>query len=118
MAQPGTITGSIGVIMGKLVNSELLRKLRFNAVSYLRGDNANLVAGESPFSDAQREMIRDSVEHIYEQFLERVADSREMAAAEIDGLVAAASGPDSRRWPMAWLTNWATFILPSTKRAS
>ncbi len=86
VAQPGTITGSIGVIMGKLVNSELLRKLRFNAVSYLRGDNADLVAGESPFSDAQRELMRDSVEHIYQQFLERVADSRDMTAAEIDGI--------------------------------
>ena len=86
VAQPGTITGSIGVIMGKLVNSELLRKLRFNAVSYLRGDNADLVAGESPFSDAQREMIRDSIEHIYQQFLERVADGREMTAAEVDGI--------------------------------
>ncbi len=86
VAQPGTITGSIGVIMGKLVNSELLRKLRFNAVSYLRGDNADLVAGERPFSDAQRELMRDSVEHIYQQFLERVADSREMSAAEIDGI--------------------------------
>ncbi len=86
VAQPGTITGSIGVIMGKLVNSELLRKLRFNAVSYLRGDNADLVAGESPFSDAQRELMRESVEHIYQQFLERVADSRDMSAAEIDGI--------------------------------
>jgi len=86
VAQPGAITGSIGVIMGKLVNSELLRKLRFNAVSYLRGDNADLVAGEKPFSDAQRELIHDSVEHIYQQFLERVADSRSMTAAEIDGI--------------------------------
>ena len=86
VAQPGTITGSIGVIMGKLINSELLRKLRSNAVSYLRGDNADLVAGESPFSDTQREMIRDSIEHIYQQFLERVADGREMTAAEVDGI--------------------------------
>ena len=37
VAQPGTITGSIGVIMGKLINSELLKKLRFNSVSFLRG---------------------------------------------------------------------------------
>lgn len=86
VAQSGTITGSIGVIMGKLVNSELLKKLRFNAVSYLRGDNADLVAGESPFSDDQREMIRESIEHKYQQFLERVAASREMTAAEVDGI--------------------------------
>ena len=86
VAQPGTITGSIGVIMGKLINSELLRKLRFNAFSYLRGDNADLVAGDNPFSDDQRALIRESVEHIYQQFLERVADSRDMTAAEIDGI--------------------------------
>lgn len=35
VAQSGTITGSIGVIMGKLVNSELLQKLKLNAVSYM-----------------------------------------------------------------------------------
>ena len=86
VAQPGTITGSIGVIMGKLVNSALLKKLRFNAVSYLRGDNADLVAGEKPFTDAQREMMRGSVEHIYELFLGRVADSRDMTSAEVDAI--------------------------------
>lgn len=86
VAQAGTITGSIGVIMGKLVNSELLKKLRFNPVSYLRGDNADLISGDSPFSDAQRELIRDSIEHKYEQFLTRVADSRERSVAEIDAI--------------------------------
>ena len=86
VAQPGTITGSIGVIMGKLVNSDLLKKLQLNAVSYLRGENADLIAGENPFTETQREMIRGSVEHIYEQFLGRVADSRDMTSAEIDAI--------------------------------
>ena len=86
VAQAGTITGSIGVIMGKLVNSELLKKLRFNAVSYLRGDNADLVAGQKPFSDDQRQMIRGSVEQIYQQFLERVAESRGKTTEEIDAI--------------------------------
>ena len=86
VAQAGTITGSIGVIMGKLVNSDLLKKLRFNAVSYLRGDNADIVAGESQFSDAQREMLRGSIEHIYDRFLARVADSRGQTKADIDAI--------------------------------
>ena len=86
VAQPATITGSIGVIMGKLVNSAMLKKLQLNAVSYLRGENADLIAGENPFSDSQRDMIRGSVEHIYEQFLERVADSRAMSSAEVDSI--------------------------------
>ena len=86
VAQAGTITGSIGVIMGKLVNSDMLKKLRFNPVSYLRGDNADLIAGDNPFSDAQRELIRDSIEHKYEQFLTRVAEGRERSVAEIDAI--------------------------------
>ncbi len=86
IAQAGTITGSIGVIMGKLVNSDLLRKLRFNAVSYLRGENADIIASENPFSDAQREIVRSSIEHIYARFLTRVADSRGKTREDIDAI--------------------------------
>ena len=86
IAQPATITGSIGVLMGKLVNSEMLKKLRFNAISYLRGDNADWSAGQSPFSDAQREMVRGSMEHLYRQFLERVAESRGKSSDEVDSI--------------------------------
>ena len=86
VAQAGTITGSIGVLMGKLVNSDMLKKLRFNAFSYLRGDNADLISGESHFSDAQRDMIRASIDHIYEQFLGRVAESRGKSSDEIDAI--------------------------------
>ncbi|MCY3781240.1 MAG: S49 family peptidase [Chloroflexi bacterium] len=86
VAQAGTITGSIGVLMGKLVNNEMLKKLRFNAFSYLRGENADWIAGDSEFSDEQREMVRGSVEHIYERFLDRVAESRGKSRDEIDAI--------------------------------
>lgn len=86
VAQPGTITGSIGVVMGKLVNNELLKKLKFNAVEYLRGDNADIISSDSPFSKAQREQIRQSIEHVYEQFLARVARSRGKTKEDIDAI--------------------------------
>ena len=86
VAQAGTITGSIGVLMGKLVNSEMLKKLRFNAFSYLRGDNSDLIAGDSAFTEAQREMIRRSVDNIYEQFIVRVAESRGTSVDAIDAI--------------------------------
>ena len=88
VAQPGTITGSIGVLLGKMVNSDMLKKLRFNAFSYLRGDNADLIAGDNPFSDEQREMIRGTVEHIYAQFIGRVAESRGKSAGAVDEIAA------------------------------
>lgn len=84
VAQAGTITGSIGVLMGKLVNSDMLQKLQVNAFSYLRGEHADLMTGESPFSEAQRVMMRGSIEHIYRQFLDRVAESRGKSSAEVD----------------------------------
>ncbi len=84
VAQAGTITGSIGVLMGKLVNNEMLRKLQVNAFSYLRGEHADMMTSESPFSKAQRGMMRSSIEHIYAQFLDRVAESRGKTSAEID----------------------------------
>ena len=46
VAQAGTVTGSIGVLMGKMVNNEMLKKLRFNAFTYLRGENADWIAGD------------------------------------------------------------------------
>ncbi len=86
VAQPSTITGSIGVLMGKLVNSEMLKKLRFNAVSYLRGENADWIAGERPFSDEQRQMVRGNIEQLYRLFLTRVADSRGKTTDEINAI--------------------------------
>lgn len=86
VAQPGTVTGSIGVIMGKLVNSELLKKLRFNAVEYMRGDNADIISPDSPFNEEQREKIREGIEHVYEQFLARVARSRGKTKEDIDAV--------------------------------
>ncbi len=84
VAQAGAITGSIGVLMGKLVNSEMLGKLHVNAFSYLRGEHADLMTGENAFSKAQRRMMRGSIEHIYAQFLDRVAESRGKTRDEID----------------------------------
>ncbi|MXX84535.1 MAG: hypothetical protein F4Y70_13880 [Chloroflexi bacterium] len=86
VAQPSAITGSIGVVMGKLVNSEMLKKMRFNAVSYLRGENADWAAGERPFSEEQRAMVRGNMERLYHQFITRVADSRGKTTDEIKAI--------------------------------
>lgn len=86
VAQPGTITGSIGVVMGKLVNSELLEKLRFNPVQYLRGKNADLLTSEKPFSDKQRKQMVEAIQYTYDQFIERVATSRNMTKEAVDAI--------------------------------
>lgn len=84
IAQAGTITGSIGVIMMKLINNEMLKKLKFNPFYYQRGDNASIYASNTPFSKAQHEKMRAGIEYIYDIFIERVAVSRKMKAEEVD----------------------------------
>lgn len=84
IAQPGTLTGSIGVVLAKLVTNDLLRKLRFNPFTYLRGENADIMASVAPFSDAQRERMRTSIERIYSLFLDRVTAARKMPREQLE----------------------------------
>lgn len=84
IAQSGTITGSIGVINLKLVNNDMLKKLKFNPFYYQRGDNADIFASNSAFTKAQRAKVREGIEYIYEVFINRVAESRKMKPEEVD----------------------------------
>lgn len=84
VAQPLTITGSIGVLGGKIINSELWKKMRFNVVEFLRGDNAALESPSTLYSEAHRQKVRASIERTYEQFIARVAKSRHMTVEQVD----------------------------------
>jgi protease-4 len=79
VAQAGTLTGSIGVIMAKVVNQELLHKLQLNPVDFQRGENAGLVAPSAPFTEDQRQQMRRGIERSYAQFTDRVARSRHLS---------------------------------------
>jgi len=83
VAQPTTITGSIGVLSGKFINRDLYGKLRINREEILRGANAAFLAGTAPFTESQREKMRQLIEVIYGVFLKRVADSRRMTPEEV-----------------------------------
>jgi len=86
VAQPGTITGSIGVINLKLITNETLKKLKLNPYYYMRGENAGILAPIEPFSESQREKVRDSITRIYNVFLDRVAAARKMKADDVDAV--------------------------------
>lgn len=75
-AQPGTITGSIGVLAGKLTLGGLLDRLLIRRELVVRGEHAAMFGLEAPFSDAERARLRELIEHTYEQFIDRVAKAR------------------------------------------
>jgi protease-4 len=88
-ARPGTITGSIGVISGKMVVAGLLDRLRINREVVSRGDGIRLYDGDRPFDAEEIETVRRSIQRTYDVFVARVAASRAM---DIEAVEAIAGG--------------------------
>ncbi len=86
VAQPNTLTGSIGVLSGKFVNTGLLEWLLINREAVSRGKSAGFFDFEQPFSDEERELVYEVIQHVYDMFLERVAVSREMTHQAVDAV--------------------------------
>jgi len=77
-AQPGTITGSIGVVGGKLSFQGLMDKIGVTTDVIARGKNAGMFSASSKFSKSEREAVRDLMEEFYEQFTQKAADGRRL----------------------------------------
>lgn len=86
VAQPGTITGSIGVINMKAVNDDMWKKLRVNTVELERGANVSMRSGMTHWTETQRQQVRASIERIYRQFVGHVSRSRKMTFEEVDAI--------------------------------
>ena len=75
-ADEATITASIGVVGGKLITTDLWNKLGVNWVSHKRGANADLLSSARPFDEAQRKVIQDYMQQVYEVFKGHVTQGR------------------------------------------
>jgi protease-4 len=83
-AQPGTLTGSIGVLAGKLVTGGLFDRLLVHRDLVQRGQHAAMFSAGRPFSDPERRKLRESIDRSYRVFLERVAAFRRREVGEIE----------------------------------
>ena len=85
-AQPGTITGSIGVLSGKLVAAGLLDKLLFHRESIGRGLHADFHGTDRPFNEEDRKTVRDNIERVYDVFLDRVTSGRMISREDAEAV--------------------------------
>jgi protease-4 len=76
VAQPSTITGSIGVFVIRPMIAGALDKLDIGFASITRGQHADLLLSTQPLSEGARERMREEVRGIYHQFVARVAEGR------------------------------------------
>jgi protease-4 len=75
-ADPSTMTGSIGVVTGKLVTTEMWKKIGVTFKPYQRGANAGLLASDEPFTESERAQMRAFMDEIYGIFKQHVVDVR------------------------------------------
>jgi protease IV len=86
VAQAGTITGSIGVLSGKPVLSELLGRAGVTTDSVTEGAHSDMFKTTRPFSDEEWALVNDWLDHIYADFTGKVAEGRRMSADRVHEL--------------------------------
>ncbi len=86
VANPGTITGSIGVITGKLVARNLKDKLGVGSDSVRTNANADAWSVNAPFTPEQQAQVEAEADLCYADFVQRVADGRNMSREDVDAV--------------------------------
>jgi protease-4 len=86
VAQPGTLTGSIGVVMGKFVVDGTLDKVGLNMEAVSRGAYAEIYSPIRPFTAAERAKVEEQMQATYDLFVEKAAQARETTPEKIDAV--------------------------------
>jgi protease-4 len=86
VAQPGTITGSIGLVTGKFTNKGLYEKLGLNKEILTRGKNAGMFSDTRTFTVAERRKLLGQMWEWYSAFVSKAADGRGMTEEELDSV--------------------------------
>jgi len=86
LAMPGTYTGSIGVITGKVDLSGLYEKIGFSKEIIKRGKHADFYTTARAFNDEEKEVVKRQIKEFYDEFVGKVAEGRSKTYDEIDGV--------------------------------
>ncbi len=93
-AEPGTLTGSIGVVGGKIVTGGLEKKVGLTTDIITRGANASLFSTTTPFSDSERKAMTGLMKETYDGFVSKALEGRKRAGRKMtrDQLLELAGG--------------------------
>ena len=84
VAQPSTLTGSIGIFGGKFVTGGLYEKLGAHIESTSIGRHAEINSPVRPYNPEEVKKLQEQLQAFYDQFFEKVADSRHSQPEKID----------------------------------
>jgi len=86
VAEPATLTGSIGVLAGKLVVADLLKKIGVSTDSVQVGANAAMFSSTSEFSTFAHARLEAFLDETYKGFKDHVATGRHMTQEEVEAV--------------------------------
>ena len=86
VAQPATLTGSIGIFGGKIVTGGIYEKFGAHIESTSIGKNAEIDSPVRPFNASELKKVQDELQAFYDQFVEKVAQSRHTTPEKIDAI--------------------------------
>jgi protease-4 len=86
VAEPATLTGSIGIYLQLRALTGLYEKLDVGAEVISRGRLAGLGADSRPLDETERERVRDFLDSLYAEFVARVSEGRGLSAERVDEL--------------------------------
>ena len=84
VAEPNTITASIGVLGGKLNVSGLYNMLGLSTDFVATSDNATIFSAQQNFTPSQRDSFQKMLQETYARFTQGVADGRKMKVEDVD----------------------------------
>jgi len=83
VAQPGTITASIGVLGGKMLTSGLWDKVGLSWDEVHQGDNATMFTGTHDYTPAEWGRFQAWLDRVYVDFTSKVADGRKLPKEKV-----------------------------------
>ncbi|MBF0394623.1 MAG: S49 family peptidase [Alphaproteobacteria bacterium] len=98
-AEPGTVTGSIGVFAGKVALAEFWPKLGIHWDSLERGANSSIWSLNEPFSESAWARLNLILDRIYADFTGKVGQTRNLTPEKLDEVARGRvwSGADAHR---------------------
>jgi protease IV len=86
VAQPSTLTGSIGIFGGKIVMGGVYEKVGAHVESTSIGKHAEIESPVRPYNADEGKKVDEQLQAFYDQFVERVAASRHSTPEKVDAM--------------------------------